>query len=109
MLKFHIDFKSIFKIGVRTIKNESLVALITGVMGSGKTYYSIKKLEDIKESRHIITNIKSYRSSHHQVDYFTHISEIYDNHDKDTIFLIDKLAYYVYDFVVTMNKIVYQF
>lgn len=92
MLKLKVDFKSIFKKGVKTIQNDSLVALITGVMGSGKTYYAIKKLEDIKSTKHIITNVRSYRSSHHNVEYILHISEIYDNHDPDTIFLIDELS-----------------
>ena len=91
MLHIKFDIKSIFKIGVKTLKNDSLVALITGVMGSGKTYYSIKKLEDIKQTKNIITNIKSYKSSHHNVSYFTNISELYNNHDLDTIFLIDEL------------------
>lgn len=92
MLKIKVDFKSLFRRGIKTIENDSLVALITGVMGSGKTYYSIKKLEDIKEPKHIITNVRSYKSSHHDVEYITHISEIYDNHDKNTIFLIDELS-----------------
>lgn len=92
MLKIKIDFNSLFRKGIKNIENESMVALITGVMGSGKTYFSIKKLEDIKTSKHIITNVRSYKSEKHIVQYFSNISEIYDNHDLDTIFLIDELS-----------------
>lgn len=92
MLKVKIDFKSFFQRGVKNIDNEFMIALITGYQGSGKTFYSIKKMEDMKGIRTIYTNVGTYRSRKHEVHYFTNISELYDNHEKDAIFLIDELS-----------------
>ena len=92
MLKIKFDFKSFFKKGVKNINSTSQISLITGYMGSGKTYYAIKKLEDMKSAQHIKTNIKSYKSLKHNVEYFTSMSEIYNDHDLDTIYVIDELS-----------------
>lgn len=92
MLKVKIDFKSFFQRGVKNIDNEFMIALITGYQGSGKTFYSIKKMEDMKGIRTIYTNVGTYRSRKHEVHYFTNISELYDNHEKDAIFLIEELV-----------------
>lgn len=92
MLKIKIDFLSFFKRGLPSDNSDFMIALITGYQGSGKTFYAIKKMEDMKTPRKIVTNIKSYRSRRHEVVYFDNISELYNNHYLDTIFLIDELS-----------------
>lgn len=92
MLKVKIDFISFFQRGIKNINSDFMIALITGYQGSGKTFYAIKKMEDISGKMTIYTNIGSYKSRHHDIHYFKNISELYDNHDMNAIFLIDELS-----------------
>ena len=92
MLKIKVDFFSFFQKGVKQIDSRFMIALITGYQGSGKTFYAIKKMEDLRGHEVIYTNIGSYKSRHHDIHYFKNISELYDNHEKDAIFLIDELS-----------------
>lgn len=96
MLKVKVDFKSFFRRGLPNTENEFLICLITGLQGSGKTYYGIKKMEELggyqKGGVVIYTNILSYHSDINEVRYFNSISELYDNHVKDCVFLIDELS-----------------
>lgn len=93
MLKIKIDFKSIFKKGIKNVKDDFLVALINGSQGSGKSYYAIYQAEVIfSKPITIYTNIKSYKSSKHNVVYFSYISDLYNNHDTHCMFIIDELS-----------------
>ena len=92
MLKVKVDFKSFIQRGVKNIDSDFMIALITGYQGSGKTFYAIKKMEDLRESKTIYTNIGTYSSPKHDIKYFKNISELYDNHEKNAIFLIDELS-----------------
>lgn len=92
MLKMKIDFKSFFKKKPSKIKDDFLVALITGTQGSGKSYFAIYHNELIDYDKTIYTNIKSYKSENHKVIYFDRIDEIYDNNDTNCIFIIDELS-----------------
>lgn len=92
MLKISIDFQSFFKKGIKNQKDDFLIALINGYQGSGKSYYAIYNVETNFKNRIIYTNIKSYWSGVHEVRYFTNLSEIYDNHDLNAIFIIDELS-----------------
>lgn len=95
MLKVKFDFISFFRRGLPNTENEFKICLITGLQGSGKSYYGIKKMEELggkKGGVVVFTNILSYRSSINDVRYFNTISELYNNHVKDCIFLIDELS-----------------
>lgn len=93
MLKIKIDFNSMVKKGIKNVKEDFIVALVNGVQGSGKTYYCIYMSEVIyKKPLTIYTNIKSYKSTKNNVIYFTHIDELYDNHDTHCMFIIDELS-----------------
>lgn len=92
MLKIKIDFSSFFKKGTKKIKDDFLVCLINGYQGSGKTYFAIYNLEHNFKGKVVYTNIKSYKSKKHDVRYFSDISELYNNHDKNAIFVIDELS-----------------
>lgn len=93
MLKIKIDFKSLFKKGIKNVKDDFLVALINGKQGSGKTYYAVYQAEVIfSKPITIYTNIKSYKSLKNKVIYFDTIDEIYNNHDTYCMFIIDELS-----------------
>lgn len=93
MLKIKIDFKSFFKKGIKNINDDFIVALINGVQGSGKSFYAIYQAEVIyKKPIRIYTNIKSYKSNKNDVIYFTHIEDLYNNHDTYCMFIIDELS-----------------
>ena len=44
------------------------------------------------KGRVIYTNVLSYHSDNNTIKYFTNIEDIYNNHEKDAIFLIDELS-----------------
>lgn len=70
MKSIKIDYKSIFKKGVKSIKEDYEDVLICGRMGSGKSYYAIYKCEkELKRKPNVYTNIKSYRSKCHNINY----------------------------------------
>lgn len=93
MLKIKIDFKSLFKKGIKNEKDDFLVALINGAQGSGKSYYAIYQAEVIfSKPITIYTNIKSYKSLKNKVIYFDTIDELYSNHDTHCMFIIDELS-----------------
>lgn len=92
MLKIKIDFMSFFKKGIKTQKEDFIIALINGYQGSGKTYYAIYKMEREFKGRVIFTNIHSYKSTNNLVIYFDSLEEIYNNHEKNAVFLIDELS-----------------
>lgn len=93
MLKIKVDFKSIFKKGIKNVQDDFIVALINGVQGSGKTFYGVYQAEVIyKKPITVYTNIKSYKSLKNKVVYFDYIEELYNNHDTYCMFLIDELS-----------------
>lgn len=52
-----IDFKSFFKKGVKQVNEPFGCFLVTGYMGSGKTYFAVKFANDFKFTYKIKTNI----------------------------------------------------
>ena len=86
-----IDFRSFFKKGIKPIDDDFSIQLITGYQGTGKTWYAIYLMEKMKNKK-IITNINSYKSNKHTLEYFKTIDEIYDNHEESCIFIIDELS-----------------
>lgn len=93
MLKIKIDFKSFIEArGIISSNDDFLVALINGYQGSGKTFFAIYNLLRNFKGRVVYTNIHSFNSDVHDVRYFTKLSEIYDNHEKGAVFLIDECS-----------------
>lgn len=92
MLKIRVDLESFFHKGIKNQADDFMIALINGYQGSGKSYYSIYKLEKEFKGRVVYTNIKSYHSSNLEVRYFTRLEDIYNNHDIGAIFVIDELS-----------------
>lgn len=92
MKKIKIDFKSFARKGIKENKSDFMIALINGSQGSGKSYLGIYLIEKNFRHRHIYTNIHSFKDSNLDITYFTKISEVYDNHDTNALFLIDELS-----------------
>lgn len=92
MLKIKIDYHTFFQKGIKNSKEDFLIALITGYQGSGKSYFAIFNVETNFKNVNIYTNIKSYHSSRNHVHYFDTLDEIYSNHEKNCVFIIDELS-----------------
>lgn len=90
MLKIKVDVKSLFKKGVKKRNEDFEVALITGEMGSGKSYLGVYKSEEKK--RKVFTNMKSYHSKELPVQYFTSLHELYLNSDPNLFCLLDECS-----------------
>lgn len=92
MKKIRIDFPSFFKRGIKSSTDDYQVALINGSQGTGKSYYGIYLIKKRFSDRKIFTNIHSFKDDSLDITYFTKIDEIYNNHEKNAIFLIDELS-----------------
>lgn len=92
ILSTKIDFTSLFKKGIPSCKDDFAIYLVTGYQGSGKTYFSIYTIERLFKHKTIYTNIQTYKSKFNKIIYFKKISDIYNNHERDAIFLIDELS-----------------
>lgn len=92
MLQLHVDFPSLFRQSLPKLDSRFLIALINGYQGSGKSYFAIYILEKFYPSSKVFTNIHSYKSDKHDVNYFHYLTEIYNNIEKNCIFIIDELS-----------------
>ena len=90
--KFDIDFKSFFKRGIKKKIEPFGCFLITGYMGSGKTYFAVKFANDYKQKYKIKTNIKSLKIPNAQIEYFTELTEIYNDNEHYCLYIIDELG-----------------
>lgn len=87
-----IDVKSLFKRGIKKKQEPFGCFLITGYMGSGKTYFAVKFADDKKQNYHIKTNIKSLKIPNSRIDYFTNLSEVYNDTEEYCLYIIDELG-----------------
>lgn len=94
IFKYDIRLKTIFKKGLSKIDDRHGVYFVTGRQGSGKNYYSLLLLlqQNPKKVNKIYTNIHSLNIPKYNIEYFTKITEIYDNIEEDCIFLIDEVS-----------------
>ena len=90
--KFDIDFKSLFCKGIKKKVEPFGCFLITGYMGSGKTYFAVKFANDYKKQYTIKTNIKSLNIPNAKMKYFTELKEIYNDTDEYFLYIIDELG-----------------
>lgn len=87
-----IDFRSIFSKGVKQKKEPFGVFLVTGYMGSGKTYFCVKFACDFINKYKIKTNIKSLHIPNAIIEYFETLDEIYNDKEEYCLYIIDELG-----------------
>lgn len=90
MIKYNIDFRSLFSEGLEKINEDFMVVLVCGSQGTGKNYFCFYKEEEIL--RDVITNVHSYENSKVSVEYFTKLEEIYNNYTKNKMYIIDECS-----------------
>jgi len=91
ILKYDIRIDTLLKRGIKTIKDDFFIALITGYQGSGKNFFSCMIIDSLK-NRNIITNVHSLNIPNRKIHYFTKIEELYQINDDNCIVLIDELS-----------------
>lgn len=87
-----IDFKSLFKKGIKKKEEPFGVFLITGYMGTGKSYFAVKYANDKKQTYKIKTNIQSLKIPNANIETFTNLEEIYNDSDEYVLYIIDELG-----------------
>ena len=90
--RFDIDIKSFFKRGVKKKEEPFGCFLVTGYMGSGKTYFTVKFANDYKQNYKIKTNIKSLHIPNANINYFTQLNEVYNDTEEYCLYIIDELG-----------------
>lgn len=91
-MRVSIDFKSILRKGVKPIKEDFTIDLITGYQGTGKTYLATYILYNNYQNRCIKTNIKSLKIPNANMIYFDTIEDIIRDKEKNMIYVIDELS-----------------
>lgn len=89
---YKIDFSSFFQKGVKPIKEDFGIFLICGYQGSGKGYYSTYQLIRNHKGKKCKTNVKSLSTPTNEMEYFTHIEDIYHDTECNCVYIIDELS-----------------
>lgn len=92
ILKYDIRLNTFLKPGIKQKEDPWGVYTITGFQGSGKTYYAVYLLKNMKNNYKIHTNIKSLKIPKKDIEYFSKIEEITDNVEENQIFVIDEIS-----------------
>ena len=90
--RIDIDFKSFLKKGVKQKYEPFGCFLVTGYMGSGKTYFAVKFANDYKLKYKIKTNIHSLKIPQATIEYFENLEEIYNDSEEFVLYIIDELG-----------------
>lgn len=90
--KYYVDFKSLFRRGVKKLEEPYGVFFVCGRMGSGKTYFCTKYASEHYKQYKIKTNIHSLRIPNATIEYFTNLNEIYSDTEEYCLFIIDELG-----------------
>ena len=85
----YLDIKSFLKKRTPPIDERNGVYCISGVQGSGKTYYAVQLALGLKNEYKIYTNIHSLKVKHENFD---KITEVVNNFDKKCLFIIDEIS-----------------
>lgn len=88
--KYYIDFKSFFKKGIKCKDSPFGVFIITGRMGTGKTYFAVKFASEYNHK--VKTNIQSLKIPNLKIEYFSQLSEIYNDTEENLIYIIDEVG-----------------
>lgn len=91
IFRYNVRFDTLLKRGVKEIKDDFFIALITGYQGSGKNFFACMLIDSLKD-RSIITNVHSLTIPDRKIHYFTKIEELYKINDENCIILIDELS-----------------
>lgn len=93
ILKYDIKTETFFKKGVKTFNDSWGVYCVTGFQGSGKTYYAVYLLLQLKELNYTVyTNIHSLDIPNQSIVKFNKLDEVKDNTEENTIFIIDEIS-----------------
>lgn len=94
IFKYDIRLGTFVKKGLPPIDDRHGVYFVTGRQGSGKNYYAIMLLlqQDKRKVNKVYTNVHSLKIEGYNIEYFTKITEIYDNIEEDCIFLVDEVS-----------------
>lgn len=87
-----IDVKSFFRKSPPKVKEDFLVCLINGRMGTGKTYVSVYLTAKYLKGKKIKTNIKSLNIPDRDIVYFDNISDIINDFEENCVYIIDELS-----------------
>lgn len=87
-----IDIQSIFKKGIKQKKEPFGVFLVTGYMGSGKTYFCVKFATDFISKYKIKTNISSLNIPNANIEIFKTLDTIYNDKEEYCLYIIDELG-----------------
>lgn len=87
-----IDFKSFFRKGIKKKYEPFGVFLVTGYMGTGKSYFCVKYAYDHIKDYKIKTNIHSLKIPNARIEYFSNLSEIYNDDETYCLYIIDELG-----------------
>lgn len=94
IFKYDIKIDTFTKKGIKFIDDKFGVYLVTGKQGSNKTYYAcqLTMYQDKKRVNYIKTNIKSLKMPGYKMEYFTKINEVYNDTDRNVIYIIDEVS-----------------
>lgn len=92
--KYDIRLETFAYKGLPPIDDRHGVYFVTGRQGSGKNYYAVMLLlqQDKAKVNKVYTNVHSLKIEGYNIQYFTKITEIYDNIEEDCIFLVDEVS-----------------
>lgn len=90
--KIDIDVKSILKKGIKKKVEPFGCFLITGYMGTGKTYFAVKYASEHSKNYKIKTNIKSLHIPNANIEYFENLDEIYNDTENYCLYIIDEIG-----------------
>lgn len=92
--KYRFDIDSLFKPAPPPIDDRHGVWYFCGRQGSNKNYMALCTI--LKQSpdkcNKIYTNVHSLKLPGYNIEYFTKLTELYDNVEEDCIFLIDEIS-----------------
>lgn len=91
IFKYDVRFKTLFKRGVKSYKDDFFVGLITGYQGSGKNVLANMLIDEV-DKKIVYTNVHSLCLPNKEFIYFTKLDDIYKYDDDKSIFLIDELG-----------------
>lgn len=95
MRKVEVKTKTFLKKGLKSREEFFQNILITGFMGSGKTYFAVFYTLELLKKHHfnsIKTNIHSLKIKGQLIEYFDYISDIYNDYEDNCLYIIDELG-----------------
>ena len=91
IFKYDIRTSTLLQRGIKAVKDDFFIALITGYQGSGKNFFGVMLLDNLP-NRTIVTNIHSLNIPNRKIIYFTKLEEIYQWEDNNAVYLIDEVS-----------------